>query len=69
MATFPLAVRNAQLDAHNAKVLAQLESEAADEPVRPGSLPGDELALRGVPVVGRGVAGAIPGTRPGGSLR
>lgn len=26
---------------------------------------GDEERLRGIPVVGRGVSGAIPGTRPG----
>lgn len=28
-------------------------------------LPGDERALRGIPAIGRGVTGAIPGTRPG----
>jgi len=30
---------------------------------------GDESRLRGLPAVGRGCSGAIPGTRPGGGLR
>jgi hypothetical protein len=29
---------------------------------------GDERKLRGIPAIGRGVAGAIPGTRPGSNL-
>lgn len=29
---------------------------------------GDERKLRGIPAIGRGVACAIPGTRPGGNL-
>ncbi len=28
------------------------------------ALPGDERALRGIPAIGRNVAGAIPGTSP-----
>lgn len=31
--------------------------------------PGDERRLRGIPAIGRGVAGAINGTRPGANLR
>lgn len=30
---------------------------------------GDQRRLRGIPAIGRGVAGAITGTRPGGNLR
>ena len=30
------------------------------------TLAGDERKLRGIPAIGRGVAGAIPGTSPGG---
>jgi hypothetical protein len=29
---------------------------------------GDERKLRGIPAIGRSVAGCIPGTRPGGNL-
>ncbi len=29
---------------------------------------GDERRLRGIPAIGRGVSGAIPGTKPGGKL-
>lgn len=43
-----------------------------DEPddVKPGTLPGDLRALRGIPAIGgRGsLGGAIPGTRPGEDL-
>jgi hypothetical protein len=30
---------------------------------------GDQAAMRGVPILGRGIGGAIKGTRPGDSLR
>lgn len=30
---------------------------------------GDETKLRGIPAIGRGVQGCIPGTRPGGNPR
>jgi hypothetical protein len=32
------------------------------------SAEGDEQRLRGIPAIGRGVAGAIPGTKPGATL-
>lgn len=68
MATFSIALRNQQLDEHNAKLLLQFsrETDIPTQIVRPGSAPGDEAALRGIPVVGaKGVGGAIAGTRPG----
>lgn len=35
------------------------------DPVRfVSKLPGDPIALRGIPAIGRGVGGAIEGTRP-----
>ncbi len=52
-------VKNAQLIARIA-----METEGVPIRVRPGSLPGDERALRGIPAIGRNVSGAIPGTRP-----
>lgn len=74
MTTFTLQQKHAQLDAHNAKRLAQLARETPDNtPIRqPGttiSHLGDERQLRGIPALSRGVAGAITGTRPGASLR
>jgi hypothetical protein len=65
MATFPLAVRNAQLDARNARVLAEFSREAAPAALARGATAGgDWRRLRGIPAIGRGVAGAIPGTSP-----
>ena len=34
------------------------------EPVYASKLPGDTEALRGVPAIGRGVSGAVKGSRP-----
>jgi hypothetical protein len=61
------AARARQLDEHYAKQLADAARET--DSVMPerfaSKLPGDERALRGIPAIGRGVTGAIPGTRPG----
>lgn len=59
-------VRNAQLDAHNAQVLARvtLETSVEERPVTGATAGGDERKLRGIPAIGRGVAGAIPGSSP-----
>ena len=48
-----------------------LEDDSADMPVKPGALPGDPKALRGIPAIGGpgSVGGAIAGSRPGDSLR
>jgi hypothetical protein len=64
-----LAQRNADLDHHNAAVLHRIELETStnDTPITTLSrvtLGGDERRLRGIPAIGRGVAGHIPGTRP-----
>lgn len=69
------AVRNAQLDAHNARVLARVALETGgnvrDERERKVLARGlgDTLALRGIPAIGRHVSGAIPGTSPDCFLR
>lgn len=49
---------------------AILEDDTADMPVKPGSLPGDPVRLRGIPAIGGlgSVGGAIAGSRPGDSL-
>lgn len=69
MPTFPLQLRNAQLDQHNAQILARITLETTgtpdhDQPKVLSRL-GDEQQLRGIPAIGRGVTGAINGTRPG----
>ena len=38
--------------------------QAPDNPRYASKLPGDSHALRGIPAIGRGVTGAIPGTIP-----
>jgi hypothetical protein len=62
--------RNKML-AEQARVLRQalVENEGAGMP-RPGALPGDPRALRGIPAIGGfgSVGGAIAGSRPGDSL-
>lgn len=37
-------------------------------PTYTSKLPGDTIALRGIPAIGRGVTGAINGTKPGANL-
>lgn len=50
-----------EIERHAARViLADPDTVAAN----PRRLPGDQRALRGLPAVGRGIGGAIPGTRP-----
>ena len=51
----------------NAQLIASIAREAEPStPMRPSATPaGDERRLRGIPAIGRGVGGAIPGTRPG----
>lgn len=67
-------LRNAELDARNARALARVALEtggnvAAERQLRVLSRLGDERQLRGIPAIGRGVAGAINGSVPGRDLR
>ena len=50
----------------NARTIHQAETQALtnNEPIHVSKLPGDPLALRGIPAIGRGVTGAINHTRP-----
>lgn len=65
-----LAIKHRLLDERCAKQLAEFSRETGHpQPDRyQQKLPGDEKALRGIPAIGRGVTGAIPGTRPGARL-
>jgi hypothetical protein len=70
-ASISLATRRRQFAEHCAKKLAEVAVDTGGvQPERTFSskLPGDERALRGIPAIGRGVAGAIPRTRPGDGL-
>jgi hypothetical protein len=54
---------------HMATLARHIERNAApptidDAPPNPRALPGDTRRLRGIPAIGYGVQGAIPGTRP-----
>lgn len=67
MATFTIAARNAAHAAAQAKQLAQLAAEThlpLDKPATGTTPAGDTTRLRGIPAIGRGVAGHIPGTNP-----
>jgi hypothetical protein len=64
------AYRKASLDAEVARKVrdALAAGEPLDPLANPRALPGDPLRLRGIPAVGHGVSGAIPGTHPLGAL-
>lgn len=67
-----LALRRQQLREQQAQTLVRIARETGGDDaavVRPGALPGDELALRGIPAIGRGVQGVIRFTRPGDGIR
>lgn len=63
-----LAIKHAALDQHFAQERARITLEtnctSEHEPGKVLSFLGDEFKLRGIPAIGRGVQGAIPGTRP-----
>lgn len=46
-----------------ARILIEVGEPAPETPAH-GTAGGDERKLRGIPAIGRGVAGAIPGTAP-----
>lgn len=62
-----LALKHRQLAQHQAEQLARIAQETQDEIfTRPSfaTAGGDERKLRGIPAIGRGVPGCIPGTSP-----
>ena len=60
-----------QLLAAQAQQLAEIiqDADQPDTQAYRATAGGDERKLRGIPAVARGVQGAIPGTRPGDTLR
>lgn len=71
MATFSLYARRAIEATRNAKMLAQLARESGVVLERPAAaeFAPDPMGLRGIPAIGRGVAGAMAHTRPGANLQ
>lgn len=54
----------------DATKLGRILEETGDVPeLTRATAAGDERRLRGIPAVGRGCVGAIPGSRPGENLR
>lgn len=70
MPTFPKGFMNHLTHALNAELLEQLARDAGGSVVEERARithsadPGDNRTLRGIPAIGRGVAGVSPGTRP-----
>lgn len=66
MPSIALAIVRRQLDERYAKMLVHFARETGHaQPERfQSKLPGDTRALRGIPAIGPGVTGAIPGTSP-----
>lgn len=59
-----LALKHHQLKISQATAVAKACREATDNKTYRTTAAGDERKLRGIPAIGRGVAGAIPGTSP-----
>ena len=57
-------LRNHQLHITQAQSVARACREAQDTKTYKTTAAGDERKLRGIPAIGRGVTGAIPGTTP-----
>jgi hypothetical protein len=53
------------------KAIERILAEPVEDTTKPtkATAGGDERKLRGIPAIGRGVAGAIPGTRPGQNIK
>jgi hypothetical protein len=61
--------RHDELQKHHAQILAEILADLPDEDpltlhTHRSSNGGDSKKLRGIPAIGRNVAGAIPGTTP-----
>jgi hypothetical protein len=63
-------IERSALRAAQARVVADaVLATGEDAPANPRAQPNDPVRLRGIPCVGRGVGGAIRGTRPEDALR
>lgn len=66
-----LRIRHLNEAERQAKLMAEIALDTGDDtPIKiSSSTPaGDPQRLRGIPAIGKGVAGAIPGSRPGARL-
>jgi hypothetical protein len=71
MATFPRGHSNRTVHTGNQKMivnLAPIVVPKVSKTARFTFTPGDNHTLRGIPAIGRGVAGHIPGTSPSGGI-
>jgi hypothetical protein len=71
MPTFSLAAKHQEHEAKIARDIARIAADTVDttiSTVSQATLGGDERRLRGIPAIGRGVTGAIAGTKPGARL-
>jgi hypothetical protein len=58
-------LRRHELEAEQARILARVLAEVEDElRADPRAAAGDPARLRGLPAVGRGIAGAVSGSDP-----
>lgn len=66
MPEFPRGFSAYQSNVRNAQLIARLARETGGNvrEARPVASPADELTLRGIPAIGRGVQGVIRGTQP-----
>lgn len=70
MPTFPRGFVNHQANVRNAQMLEQLAREQSGDmrvervERQVFRLPADSRTLRGIPAIGRGVMGVVPGTQP-----
>jgi len=65
-----LAVKRWKAEVEGLRKIEKALREAGVDFPRPSSakLPGDPRAMRGIPLVGQGISGAIRGSRPGDGL-
>ena len=70
MPTFPRGFANHQANVQNAKMIERLAREQSGDlqaervERQVFRLPADSRTLRGIPAIGRGVMGVVPGTQP-----
>lgn len=67
MGTFPRNIRleDRRLASRDQRMTTRVDTEAQPKsPKYASKLPGDPIALRGIPAIGRGVGGAVFGTSP-----
>lgn len=70
MPTFPRGHSNRNVHTGNARMIIKLApAEKPKTTARYTFTASDGATLRGIPAIGRGVAGCIPGSSPHGSIR